>query len=107
MMKAKRHQSTGLSYRGGKPVRCDDGRFDDRGDIMCVSVTTLTKLSQVEDKIMTLGIDEESDVRGRSKTHNAVVDEWLLEVTMSKEGRCMEASEKKDVACRHSKFSYF
>ena len=45
-------------------------------------MTTLTKLSQVEDKIMTLGIDEESDVRGRSKTHNAVVDEWLLEVTM-------------------------
>ena len=31
---------------------------------------------------MTLGIDEESDVRGRSKTHNAVVDEWLFEVMM-------------------------
>eukprot|EP00956_Cyclotella_meneghiniana_P036709 scaffold129383_cov73-Cyclotella_meneghiniana.AAC.1 len=29
-----------------------------------------------------IGIDEESDVRGRSKTHNAVVDEWLLEVMM-------------------------
>ena len=29
---------------------------------------------------MTLGIDEESDMSGRSKTHDAVVDEWLLEV---------------------------
>ena len=36
------------------------------------------------DQIMTLGINEESDVKGRSKIHNSC-EQWLSEVMKSDE----------------------
>ena len=44
----------------------------------------LTKQVQVVDQIMTLGINEESDVKGRSKIHNSC-EQWLMVVGSDEE----------------------